>query len=194
MKKKLVKTALVALVAMIAMPQAAAAQGLGGLLKKAKKAVETVTEVTGTATGLQTVDIPGGGTIQNPIAADIDIVPVGLYGVSTSENYGYAYLVLKVKMNLNKTKVNFGTVKSEWALAIDENGDVHKIDAGGSYPYDVVEGSYVNIRLDYKDIVFPDVKKSAKVMQQVKMGVFIDANHWGVLTMKNVPIQWDVEP
>lgn len=202
MKKSIMKATIVALIAMVAMPQTADAQGVGGLLKKVKKTVEAVTGTTETnkdnaitsAAGLVSMPIESGGTFQNPIVADIDIVPVGLYGVSTSENYGKAYLVLKVKMNLNKTQAGFGCVKNVKALAVDGDGNVYNIDASGHFNYDVVEGTYVNVKLDEPGLMFLDVKKSAKVMQQIKMGVFIDADHAGVLTLKNVPIQWDVKP
>lgn len=191
-----------ALIAMVAMPQAADAQGFGGLLKKAKKAVTAVTgtveteqgNTTSTTAKLVSTPIESSGTFQNPMAADIDIVPVGLYGVSTSENYGKVYLVLKVRMNLNKTKVGFGQAVNDKPLAVDENGNIYNIDASGHFNYDVIEGTYVNVRLDYPGIMFLDVKKSAKVMQQIKMGVFIDASHHGMLTFKDMPIQWDVEP
>lgn len=199
MKKSMMKTAIVALMAMIAMPQAADAQGLGGLLKKVKNTVTGTAEpqqgnTQGTAAGLASMPIESGGTFQNPIAADIDIVPVGLYGVSTSENYGKVYLVLKAKMNLNKTKAGFGSEVNNKPLAIDENGNLYHVDTSGAVNYDMIEGSYVNVRLDHPALMFLDVKKSAKVMQQVKMGVYIDAYHHGMLTLKNMPIQWDVEP
>lgn len=196
MKKSFMKTAIVALMVMMAMPQTADAQGVGGLLKKVKKAVTGIaeTEQGNTANTLTSTPIASGGTFQNPIAADIDIVPVGLYGVSTSENYGKVYLVLKAKMNLNKTQAGFGCVKNDKALAIDENGNMYNIDASGHFNYDMIEGAYVNVRLDNPGLMFLDVKKSAKVMQQIKMGVYIDAYHHGMLTLKNMPIQWDVEP
>lgn len=199
MKKHLMKTAIVALMAMIAMPQTASAQGLGGLFKKVKNAVTGTAEpqqgnAPSTASPLASIPIASGGTFQNPIAADIDIVPVGLYGVSTSENYGKVYLVLKAKMNLNKTEAGFGCAVNNKPLAIDENGNLYNVDASGHISYDMIEGAYVNVRLDHPTLMFLDVKKSAKVMQQVKMGVYIDASHHGMLTLKNMPIQWDVEP
>lgn len=172
-----------------AIPQAVAAQGLGSLLKKAKKTVETVTGTISADCGA--VAIESGGTIQNPIAKDVEIVPVGLYGIGTSENYGNVYFVLKVKMNLNRQTIGFGCVNGGKAVAIDCDGNVYNIDASGHFNHDVAEGSFVTLRLDNPGLVFLDVKKNVKMMQQVKLGVFIDQEHQGVITFKDIPVRWD---
>lgn len=80
----------------------APAQGLGGLLKKGEKALEKVNNALGgttknnkqdtkTAT-LQTrgsdIALPNGGSLRNPIPQIVDLQLVGVYGKSTSLNYG----------------------------------------------------------------------------------------------------------
>ena len=49
-------------------------------------------------------------------------------------------------------------------------------------------------KLDGTYTRFENVKKTAKVMQVLKLGLYVDAAIRGYITMKNVPIQWDVEP
>lgn len=183
------------------------AQGLGGLLNKGKDAVKkgeaVVTKVLGSeksseenasAPAGQTVGFSG-ITISNPASSFIEIEPVGLYGVSKSENFGDAYLVLKVKNLIPKDITRFGSsVQNKKMIAVDGNGKVYNIDASGTYGYDTPEGLTVRIVLDEPGLMFTDIKKDVNMMQQVKFGVTIDAQHQGNVTLSNVPIFWDQEP
>lgn len=189
-----------------AMPQTADAQ-LGKLLNKAKKAVTDVNKVLGVqdaGTGnnkavddtptVASVPIPSGGEMQNPLAPAMDVELVGAYGKSTSLNYGSVYLVLKVKMNLNLTQASFGSANNVRAMAVDEDGNTYPLNTMGAFPKNVTEGLFVKVVLDEKDLHFMDVKKTAKKMQLIRLGVYLDASHRGVITFKNVPVQWDVTP
>lgn len=179
----------------------ASAQGLGGLLKKAKKAVEKVTNTTSTTitssnatTGkVATVELPNGGTLQNPLSQLCDIQLVGVYGKSISLNYGTVYLVLKVKMIANETKLRIGSSSFDHqAILVDGEGNTSKLSAGW-YNWDVTEGIYVKLKLDKYQ--FPDVRKTATTAQVLSIGIATDNNPGGgLLTLRNVPIQWDVEP
>ena len=42
--------------------------------------------------------------------------------------------------------------------------------------------------------VFADVKKTATTIQQLQIGISASYNDTGLIVLKNVPIQWDVEP
>lgn len=183
-------------------PQTAGAQ-LGKIISKAKKAVKDVNSILGTqdaGTGNKAADdtpavaavpIPGGGEMQNPLAKAMDVELVGAYGKSSSLNYGSVYLVLKVRMNLNMTKASFGSANNVRGMAVDEEGNTYPMDTMGAYPKDVTEGLFVKVVLDDKDLQFKDVRKTAKMMQMIRLGVYIDASHRGVITFKNVPIQWE---
>lgn len=198
MKKNFIHIVLVALFAVFAFPQQADAQ-LGGLLKKVKKGVESVTKTTGvsadgTAAGTE-VAIPSGGTMINPFAEAMDVELVGCYGKSTSENYGTAYLVLKVKMKLNKTSVLLsGNENGNKTMAVDADGNAYHTSAMGGTRRDVTEGIFVKVKVDDPQQQFADVKKSVKEFQLVKLSVYIDPQHRGAITFKNVPVLWDVEP
>lgn len=172
------------------------AQGLGGLLKKAKKVVDKVTNTATAATeavvGKGTiVKLESGGTLQNPLSQLCDIQLVGVYGKSTSLNYGTVYLVLKVKMIANESKLRIGSNVDHQAMLVDSEGNTSKLSAGW-YDWDVTEGIYVKLKLDKYQ--FPDVRKTATVAQVLSIGISTDYNHTGLLTLRNVPIQWDVEP
>lgn len=176
------------------------AQGLGGLLKKGKKAVgellgtEEKSSEESTPTATQTVSSSGIG-ISNPVSSFIEIEPVGLYGVSKSENYGDVYLVLKVKNLIPKDVTRFGSsVQNQKMIAADNNGNVYNIDASGVYSYDTPEGLMVKVVLNEPGLMFTDVKKDVNMMQQVKFGVLSDAQHQGNVTLTNVPIFWDEVP
>lgn len=182
------------------------AQGLGGLLNKAKKTVEKAEKVlgkesdssksqdAGKAGESKQQTLSNGITIANPLAEAMEIVPVGLYGVSTSENFGNCYLVIKVKMLLPESKANFGSVGSERMMAVDPGGKTFVVDAGGSYPHETPEGIMVNVPLNENGLQFEGVKKSVTEMQMVKFGVYVDYNTKGYVTMRNVPIFWDQSP
>lgn len=204
MRKQLKETLLLAAVlAFAAFP--AGAQGLGGLLNKVKKTAEKAEKILGSETdepesqrgnkgavGQQTLG--SGITISNPLAEAMEIVPVGLYGVSTSDNFGNCYLVIKVRMNMPESKVNFGSVGSERMMAVDPAGKSFVVDAGGAYPHQTPEGVMVNVVLNDSGLLLKDVKKSVTEMQMVKFGVYVDYNTKGFVTLRNVPIFWDQSP
>jgi hypothetical protein len=185
----------------------AEAQGLGGLLKKGKRALEKVNNVLGGTTDdnnqdsktatLQTrgtdITLPNGGSLRNPIPQDVDLQLVGVYGKSTSLNYGTVQLVFKVKMIANKSSVRFGVNSSYPGLMIDQDGNTYKTQEGaGWYDYPVTEGVYMNMPVT--KTWFADVKKTAKTIQQLQIGISSSYENTGLIILRNVPIQWDVEP
>lgn len=181
----------------------ASAQGLGGLLKKAQKAAEKVENALGTnndktkKSETQTINkilLDNGIEISNPLSSAMEIVPVGLYGTSTSENYGNCYLVIKVKMHLPESEAKFGSVGYEKMMAVGPDGKTYQVDAGGSYTFPTPEGIMVNVAIDQKDLMCEGVKKSVTEMQMVKFGAYVDYNTKGYVTLRNVPIFWDQTP
>lgn len=185
------------------------AQDLGGLLKKGKAAVKKGEKVVGEIFGAKetssedaapenavTSQISSSGiVINNPVSSFVEIVPVGLYGVSKSENFGDAYLVLKVKNLVPKDVTRFGSrVQNQNMIAVDNKGKVYNVDASGTYGYDTPEGLTVSVVLDEPGIMFTDIRKDVDMMQQVKFGVFQDAYHQGNVVLNNVPIFWDQTP
>lgn len=201
MRLKLTKNLLLAAVlAFSGIPSSA--QELGGVLNKMKKTTEKVEWALGTsdsqkdeaAKGTTTSALDNGIAISNPLAEVMEIVPVGLYGVSKSENFGDCYLMIKVKMLLPEPKANFGSVGSERMIAVDTNGKTYTVDAGGAYPHETPEGIMVNIPMNEKDLMFENVKKSVAEMQMVKFGVYVDFKTKGYVTLRNVPIFWDQSP
>ena len=185
----------------------AEAQGLGGLLKKGKKALEKINSALGATTDdnkqdsktatMQTrgtdITLPNGGSLRNPIPQDVDLQLVGVYGKSTSLNYGTVQLVFKVKMIANKSSVRFGVNSSFPGLMIDQDGNTYKTQNGaGWYDYPVTEGVYMNMPVT--KTWFADVKKTAKTIQQLQIGISSSYENTGLIILKNVPIQWDVEP
>lgn len=206
------KTIILAVIALLAAatPIAVSAQGLGGLLKKAEKAVnkgkEVLDQVSGSeknatpqtdaaATNAKAAVFSNGIEIINPVAEWIDVEPIGLYGVSKSENYGDAYLVMKVTMKAPKESALFGSsIDNKKMIAADARGQVYNIDSSGAMRYDTPEGIPVVIKMSDPSMMFMDIRKDVDQMQVVKFGINIDAYKWGNLTLKNVPIFWDVEP
>ena len=185
----------------------AEAQGLGGLLKKGKKALEKINSALGATTDdnmqdsktatMQTrgtdITLPNGGSLRNPIPQDVDLQLVGVYGKSTSLNYGTVQLVFKVKMIANKSSVRFGVNSSYPGLMIDQDGNAYKTQEGaGWYDYPVTEGVYMNMPVT--KTWFVDVKKTAKTIQQLQIGISSSYDNTGLIILRNVPIQWDVEP
>ena len=183
------------------------AQGLGGLLKKGKRALEKINNALGATTDdnkqdsktatMQTrgtdITLPNGGSLRNPIPQDVDLQLVGVYGKSTSLNYGTVQLVFKVKMIANKSSVRFGVNSSFPGLMIDQDGNTYKTqDGAGWYDYPVTEGVYMNMPVT--KTWFADVKKTAKTIQQLQIGISSSYENTGLIILKNVPIQWDVEP
>ena len=186
------------------------AQGLGGLLKKGKEVGEKVAKGAAKVLGSeqsssdaesqsegsasQTVSASG-IVISSPVSSFIEIEPVGLYGVSKSENFGDAYLVLKVKNLVPKGETLFGSsIQNQKMIAVDNNGKVYNIDASGAQAYDTPEGLTVRVVMDAPGLMFQDIRKDVDMMQQVKFGVLSDARHQGNVTLSNVPIFWDQEP
>lgn len=174
------------------------AQGLGGLIKKGKQAAEKIVsqpEQQSVSANLAATTLNNGISVINPIAEFIEITPIGLYGVSKSENYGDAYLVLKVEMKIPKQSAAFGSsIKNQKMLAADNSGHIYNIDASGAYRYDLVEGMPIVVKLDEPGAMFLDIPKTVMMMPVVKFGVNIDAYHQDNITLKNVPIFWDVTP
>lgn len=199
MRKNLAKTLLLAAVlAFSGIP--ASAQGLSGLFNKVKKTSQKVEKVLTTrdqnaqkVTAVTGITLDNGIVVSNPLAEAMEIVPMGLYGVSTSENFGNCYLVIKVKMLLPESKTNFGSVGSERMIAVDTNGKTYTVNAGGAYPHETPEGIMVNVVMNENDLMFEGVKKSISEMQMVKFGVYVDYNTKGFVTLRNVPIFWDQE-
>ena len=185
----------------------AEAQGLGGLLKKGKKALEKINSALGATTDdnkqdsktatMQTrgtdIALPNGGSLRNPIPQDVDLQLVGVYGKSTSLNYGTVQLVFKVKMIANKSNISFGVNSSYPGLMIDQDGNAYKTQEGaGWYDYPVTEGVYM--KMPVAKTWFADVKKTAKTIQQLQIGISSSYENTGLIILRNVPIQWDVEP
>lgn len=196
------------------------AQGLGGLLNKGKAIVkkgekvakdgkEAVGQILGSDNSSsnnaaspdammpnvsQTIS-SSGIVVSNPVRSFIEIDPVGLFGVSTSEDYGDAYLVMRVKNLTPKSVTSFGSsVQNQKMIAVDNNGKVYNIDASGTYSYDTPEGLMIRIILNEPGLMFPHIKKNVNMMQQVKFGVLSDAQHQGNVVLSNVPIFWDQDP
>lgn len=171
---------------------------IGNLLKKAKKTVEAVTGKTveeQTVAKVKAVEIPSGGTMENPISSAVELELVGAYGKTTSQNYGTVQLVLKVKMIANKARIGFGgEINGTKTMAVDQDGNSYAQNLLGQYFYDVTEGMFIKVALDHNDLIFKDVKKAAQTMQVIRLGCFVDNNAKGMITFKNVPIQWDVQP
>ena len=185
----------------------AQAQGLGGLLKKGKKALEKVNSVLGGTTdnnkqdtktaimktGGSDIVLPNGGSLRNPIPQVVDLQLVGVYGKSTSLNYGTVQLVFKVKMIANKSNIRFGVNSNFPGLMIDQDGNAYKTqENAGWYDYPVTEGVYM--KLPVTKTLFVDVKKSAKTIQQLQIGISASYDETGLIILRNIPIQWDVEP
>lgn len=181
----------------------AKAQGLGGLLKKVQKGVESITDTTASTTSSSTssqstavavaeTPVEGGGTITNPIPKIVDIQLVGAYGKTTSTNYGEVSLVFKVKMISNLTSMSFGCNTNFPALMVDQDGNTYKVKEYGWYPYTVTEGVYMKIPLN-KSAIFVDVKRTATTIQRLQLGVSTSYHDKGLIILKNVPIQWDVQ-
>lgn len=179
------------------------AQGLGGLFKKVKKGVESVTGSSATSSSTETaapttkgIDVPieGGGTLRNPLSNIVDVQLVGVYGKPTSTNYGEVNLVFKVKMIANKTSVRFGGNINYPMLLIDQDGNAYEPHGtAGWTPFDVTEGVYMKIPLK-ESTAFVDVKQTATTVQQLQIGVSTSYEDTGLIVIKNVPIQWGVEP
>lgn len=101
--------------------------------------------------------------------------------------------MLKVKMIANKNEISIGG-NSNWpVMLIDEEGNVSEPRYLGWTPYSVSEGIYMKIILKDSS-TFTNVKKSAKIIQKAQIALSLSYDEKGLLIMKNVPIQWDVQP
>ncbi len=182
---------------LVAAPQTVSAQGFLGKiskgLNKVNKGLENTNNKLDVATG-QAIELEGGGMLYNPASQWLDIQLVGVYGVSTSENYGYVEVVMKVNMKLNKSSVSFGGKKSSQStMATDNDGNVYKMKSNIYHSFDVEEGTFVKVTLN-DGASFVDVRKSATAFQSLKLFCHADYDgHEALITFKNVPIQWDVE-
>ena len=197
--KRTVKLIGMAIVAMALGTQPANAQ-LGKLLKKAKQAVTSVTNAADQASvkadGGAVVKLENGGTMSYSLKDKVEFQLVGVYGTSTSENYGTIHVVLNVKMIANKSSIKFGGTGPGNVIpkAIDTNGNAYdtKFKGNVSQERDVVEGTFVKIKLD-DGCEFLNVKKSTTALQILKMPFWLGYEQLGVITIKDVPVQWDVE-
>lgn len=201
MKKKLITLVIIAMAAVL-MPFKSHAQGLGGLLKKGKETLEKISQASGTTSTTNAAQsssvkekgaamkFDNGIEMLNPMSEYMDVTPIGLYGVPTSENYGNVYLVVKVMMKEPANWAGFGGVGNDKMVAVDANGKVYT-GASGTLNFDTPEGIPVQVIMNQPQLMFEGVKKNITEMPMVKFGIFIDANHKGMLTLKNVPINWD---
>lgn len=173
------------------------AQGLGGFLKKAQKFLETPATSTTSSASQKTIatssteePIASGGTLINPMKDKVHVELVGAYGKSTSENYGEVSLVLKIKMIANKNEMRIGCNANWPAMLIDDDGNVSKVRTEGWYDYSVTEGIFMKVPLKDEQ-TFTNVRKSCKVIQKAQIALSVDGT--GMLVLKNVPVQWDVQ-
>lgn len=175
------------------------AQGLGGFLKKAQKFLETPATSNTSSPSQNTIasasaeePIATGGTLVNPMRDKVHVELVGAYGKSTSENYGEVSLVFKIKMIANKNEIRIGC-NSNWpAMLIDDDGNASKVRYEGWYFYPVTEGILMKVPLKDEQ-TFIDVRKSCKVIQKAQIALNIENQGTGMLVLKNVPVQWDVQ-
>lgn len=174
------------------------AQGLSGLIRKGTKvAANGTSKTTQVKESAKTnaVILDNGISVINPISDFIEITPIGLYGVSKSDNYGDAYLVLKAEIKIPKQSAAFGSsIKNQKMIAADNGGNIYNIDASGAFRYDLIEGMPVVVKIDDPAAMFLDIPKNITMMPVVKFGVNIDAYHQDNITLKNVPIFWDEYP
>lgn len=204
MKRNLIVLMIMAATAAF-IPFSSEAQGLGGLLKKGKEVLDKVTTTKDKNSDKTADDKPSkvkeansmtfenGIEMINPLSEYIEVTPIGLYGSSTSENFGNAYLVVKVLMKEPQNTANFGGNSQMSMIAVDGNGKVYNTKAG-IYSYDTPEGIPVNIILNKNEHQFTGIKKNIEVLPMVKFGIWVDSQKKGLVTLKNVPIFWDQSP
>ena len=197
--KNIVKTGCLALFLCFASYQSANAQ-FGKLFDKAKKTVTKATKAVDNASTVanagEVIKLEGGGTMTYTFKDRVNFELVGVYGKSTSENYGDVYVVLKVKMLTNKSELPIGGPVNMGEIvptAIDQDGNVYKTESPGWYEYTVSEGLFVKLNLSDR-ILFKNVKKSVKTLQQLKLTYSLSYADKGILTLSDVPVQWGVEP
>lgn len=160
-----------------------------------KKVAPSVTVAVPTPAASPSGLLNGGVEVINPLAPYIQVAPVGLYGITKSENYGDVYLVMKVYMSGPFQNADFGSTSyDEKMLAVDADGNVYGIYSSGSKRFDIPEGIPVKVVMDDVNYRLQDVRRNVNVMPVVKVGVFIDAKHRGQLTFRNLPVYWDQAP
>ena len=173
--------------------QPVAAQGflkkLNKGLDKVNKTMENTNNKLDVATGAAT-EQANGVIMMNPIPKECDIQLVQAIGTSKSENFGDVTLVFKVKLLVPKTKIIIGSnVGSTKPAAFDDDGNQYSFEHASMVgTYEASEGMYVKVTHEYRIM---DVRKSAKKLQLVRCGLRTDWEHMGMMTMKNVPIDWD---
>jgi len=167
--------------------------------KKISKGLEKVNKTLDNA-GTK-VDVALGGSVEqdngvimsNPIPQECDIQLVDAIGTSKSENYGDVTLVFKVKLLVPKTKIMIGQgVRGTKPAAFDEDGNQYEFEHASLVgTYEAAEGMYVKVTHEYKIM---DVRKSVSKFQLIRCGLRTDWEHMGMMTMKNVPVNWDPQP
>lgn len=165
-------------------------------VKKAKKAVETVAGTANAVTGGgREVAIATGGTMINPLASSLDFELVGAYGKTKSELFGDVILVFKINAKEDVSRVGFGgSIDAAKSMAVDNTGKSYVNGTLGQQFFDVVPGVQIRVKLDNMYQIIEGVKRSATTLQNVRLGVFVTNNAKGMITLKNVPILWDVDP
>lgn len=196
MKKQIIIALGIAL-AMSFTPQVSSAQGILGKVKKGiekvNKAIDGTNDKAALAVGAA-VKQEDGVIVQNPMSSHFEVILVGAYGVSKSENYGDVELVFKVMMKDPLSRIRIGGNTNFYhTIAYDADGNTYKPHHDTiSKNYDVTEG--IAVRIVHNDgYQFENVRKSATVFPVLKVG--FNGSNWenGEVTFKNVPVQWDVE-
>lgn len=180
--------------AMLAFGTPANAQ-FGKLLDKVGKAVDKASKAVDQAS--QTVDEVTGANqpkVINPLSNVFTVEVVGVYGRSTSENYGNVYAILKIKMLKNqKSLLIGGKYGSTETQALDGDGNIYKTVGSLAERYNMIEGNVVKVSLGEK-LEFKDVAKKNATLPVIRYAVRCEDYTTELLTLQNMPIQWDVEP
>lgn len=179
----------------------------GKLLKKMGDAIDKASEVTNAIVGENNteaaklpdgtvqVNIEGGGMLENPLADYMDVECEGVYGRTTSPSFGEVYAVLKVKMKVPQTNLGIGGDHGNAGntFAYDAKGTAYKQKMNIIGNYDVQEGFFVRIKLD-DSRRFVDVPRTLTHLALVDYMFSTQDTKWKVVKLRDVPIQWDVEP
>lgn len=194
MKSRKARIVMLALGAIMAFGTPANAQ-FGKLLDKVGKAVDKASKAVDQAA--QVVDEVTGANqpkVINPLANVVAIEVVGVYGRSTSENYGNIYAVLKVKMLKNQSSVLIGgKYGSTETQSLDADGNIYKTVGSLAERYNTIEGQVVKVVLN-EDLEFKDVPKAVATMPMMRYAIRLQDYTTDILTLQNMPIQWDVVP
>ena len=194
MKSRKVRIVMLALGAMMTFGMPAHAQfgkfldKVGKAVDKASKAVDEVSQTVDQVTGVNQPQLV------NPLSDVFVAEVVGVYGRSTSENYGNVYAVLKVKMLKNqKSLLIGGKYGSTTTQALDTEGNLYKTVGSLAERYNMVEGMVVKVALN-EDLEFKDVPKSLTTMPAMQYAVRCEDYKTDLMVLRNMPIQWDVDP